>query len=110
MRKILLVLIPFILYSCTEGVSQKTSEEMKKEAEFQEVLRKAKEASEQNQAIIKKADSASQQVIQKTTEQIVSLKQEVKQLKQELNETDINPSDGTKFKLLPITDNTKDRQ
>jgi TolA-binding protein len=110
MKKLFTILLIVSVYSCTQGVSQKTSQEMKKEAEFEEVLRKSREASDQNQLVMKKADSASQQVIQKTTEQIVSLKQEVKQLKQELNETDIDPTDGTKFELLPITNNPKDRK
>jgi predicted transcriptional regulator len=96
--------------ACTQGVSQKTSEEMTKESEFQEIMRKAKETSEANKKMMDSADKQAKQIVQKTTQQIVSLKQEVKQLKQELNETSIKPSDGAKFKFLPITDGTEDRK
>jgi ribosomal protein L22 len=96
--------------ACTEGVSQKTSEEMIKEAEFQEIMRKAKEASEANKMVMDSADKKATQIVKKTTEQIVLLKQEVKQLKQELNETSIKPSDGAKFKFLPIANDPKDRE
>jgi predicted transcriptional regulator len=110
MRTIFAFIILIMFHSCTEGVSQKTSEEMRKEAEFQEIMRKAKETSEANKKMMDSADKQAKQIVQKTSEQIVSLKQEVKQLKQELNETTINPSDGTKFKFLPIANDSKNRE
>lgn len=109
MRLVIIILMIFIT-ACTQGISQKTSEEMKKEAEFQEVMRKANEQRAKNQATMKAADEKTKQTIQKTAEQIVTLKQEVKELKQEINETTVKPSNGTKFKLLPIANGADDKQ
>ena len=103
MRLITIILMLFIT-ACTEGVSQKTSEEMKKEAEFQEVMRKANEQRAKNHATIKAADEQTKQTIQKTAEKIVTLKQEVTELKQEINETNIKSGNAPKFKFLPISD------
>lgn len=108
--RLAIIIIMLSVTACTQGVSQKTSEEMKKEAEFQEVMRKANEQRAKNQATIKAADEKTKQTIQKTAEQIVTLKEEVKELKQEINETTVKPSNGAKFKLLPITNGTEDKQ
>ena len=105
MRLITIALMLFIT-ACTQGISQKTSEEMKKEAEFQEVLKKANEQRAKNKSTIKAADEKTKQTIQKTAEKIVTLKEEVKELKQEINETNIKSGNAPKFKFLPITDDT----
>jgi uncharacterized coiled-coil DUF342 family protein len=105
MRLINIILMLFIT-ACTEGVGQKTSEEMKKEAEFQEIMRKVNEQRNKNHATIKAADEKTSQTIQKTAEKIVTLKQEVNELKQEINETNIKSGNAPKFKFLPISDST----
>jgi len=105
MRLIIIILMLFIT-ACTEGVSQKTSEEMKREAEFQEVMRKANEQRAKNHATMKAADEQTKQTIQKTAEKIVTLKEEVTELKQEINEINIKSGNAPKFKLLPISDST----
>jgi PDZ domain-containing secreted protein len=105
------LIIPLmVLISACTAVSQQPSEEMKKEAEFQEILRKADSVRAANKAAIEAADKKTGEIITKTTEQIVTLKQEVKQLKQEINETSIKPNSGSKFKFLPITNDSKDKQ
>ncbi len=94
------------LYSCTQVVSQQVSEDAKKEAEFDELIRQAKQTREINKINLQKANEKTNQIIVKTTEKIVSLKQEVVELKEEINEI-INKSDtidlNVKFKLLPIS-------
>jgi TolA-binding protein len=99
-----------IFISACTAVSQQPSEEMKKEAEFQEILRKTDSVRAANKAAIEAADKKTGEIITKTAEQIVSLREEVKELKQELNETSIKPNSGSKFKFLPITDDSKDQQ
>lgn len=104
-----LILLVIFLASCN-AVSQQPSEEMKKDAEFQALLRKADSVRAENKAAIEAADKKTGEIITKTAKQITELKQEVKELKQELNENTIKPNTGSKFKLLPITDDSKDRQ
>jgi hypothetical protein len=104
--KLITIILMLFITACTEGISQKTSEEMKKEAEFQEVIRKANEQRAKNHATMKAADEQTKQTIQKTTEKIVTLKQEITELKQEINEVNIKYGVAPKFKLLPISDST----
>lgn len=101
-----LLLLLIFLASCN-AVSQQPSEEMKKEAEFESLLRKADSVRAENKAAIEAADKKTEQIITKTAQQIIELKQEVKQLKQELDENTIKPNTGSKFKFLPITDDSK---
>ncbi len=101
-----LLLLLVFLASCN-AVSQQPSEKMKKEDEFEALLRKADSVRAANKAAIEAADKKTEQIITKTAEQITELKQEVKELKQELNENTIKPNTGSKFKLLPIPDDSK---
>lgn len=107
MNRLVVIASIIFLNACTEGISQNPSEDMKKEAEFQEVMRKAKETRIKNQMIIKAADEKAGAIITNATKQIVTLKEEVKELKQEINETNIKRGAPPKFKLLPITDSTE---
>jgi septal ring factor EnvC (AmiA/AmiB activator) len=102
------VIFAFFLGGCTL-VGQQPSEEAKKEAEFAELMKKAKATQEVNVKAIQAADKKTSEKITKAANQIVSLKAEVKQLKTELNEankkldsTDHNSID-IKFNLLPIS-------
>jgi TolA-binding protein len=103
-----LILLLIFLASCN-AVSQQPSEEMKKEAEFEALLRKADSVRAANKVAIEAADKKTEQIITKTAEQITELKQEVNQLKQELNENTVKPNTGSKFKFLPITDNSENK-
>jgi predicted sulfurtransferase len=101
-----IIAISIFLHSCTQGISQQVSEDAKKEAEFDELIRQAKQTQQINKAALQKANEQTNEIIVKTTEKIVSLKQEVVELKEEINEI-INKSDtvdlNIKFKLLPIS-------
>lgn len=103
-----LILLLIFLVSCN-AVSQQPSEEMRKEVEFEALLRKADSVRAENKAAIEAADKKTDEIITKTAEQITELKREVKQLKQELNENTIKPNTGSKFKFLPIPDDSKDK-
>lgn len=110
MIRLLVAILFLFVVSCSDVASQQPSEEMKREAEFQEVLRKARETSAKNRSIIKAADSQSTQIITKTSEKITVLKEEVKELKQELNEIKPDPSvPPIKYKLLPLADSSENR-
>ena len=105
------IIILYILFStaCINATSQNNNEELSKDREYYEILKKAEEVRQRNKLVMDSIDKKTSEIVEKTTEQIVSLKQEVKQLKQELNETNIKPTTNTKFKLLPISDSTDNR-
>jgi predicted nucleic acid-binding Zn-ribbon protein len=77
--------------SCASGVGQPSSEEAKKEAEFNELLKRAKSAQEINNSAIESANQESGKLIISTTKNIVSLKSEIKELKNELYEVSKKP-------------------
>lgn len=104
----LIVIFGLFLTSCII-VGQQPSEEAKKDNEFVELLKKAKQTQEINKVAIQAADKKTSEIITKTANQIVSLKAEVKQLKSELNEANKKldsidaPLDNIKFELLPVS-------
>jgi glutamine synthetase type III len=111
MKKLLLVLsIVSLLYSCQTVESQSISEEQKKDQKFQDLLNKIQETKQQTIISQNKATEKETKIVNNTVDKIVSLKEEVKNLKSELNEKNeklngiINDT-GSKFKLLPISGN-----
>ena len=115
MRSLAIVLFSFILYGCTQAISQKPSEEAAKEAEFQKLLQEARKTKEINRLSLELADKRTVEVIKETKVKIVKLEEEVVELKDELHEA-LTKSDtidlDIKFKLLPIavSDSQKNRQ
>jgi len=103
----LIVIFGLFLASCII-VGQQPSEETKKDSEFIELMKKAKQTQEVNKIAIQTADQKTGEINTKTANQIVSLKAEVKQLKSELNEANKKldsidtPTNDIKFELLPI--------
>jgi predicted RNase H-like nuclease (RuvC/YqgF family) len=104
----LIVIFGLFLASCII-VGQQPSEETKKDSEFVELLKKAKQTQEINKVAIQEADKKTGEMITKAANQIVSLKAEVKQLKSELNEANKKldsidaPISNVKFDLLPVS-------
>jgi hypothetical protein len=111
MKKILSFLPIILLFnSCQVVESQTISEEQKKDQEFIELIKNI-EATKQ-QSIISQANATKQEtkIVDGAVKTIVSLKEEVKSLKSELNEKNeklngIISDTGSKFKLLPISNN-----
>jgi hypothetical protein len=111
MKKLLSFLpIILLLNACQVAGSQTISEEQKKDQEFIELIKKI-EATKQLSIISQ--DNATKQetkIVDGAVKTIVGLKEEVKSLKSELNEKNeklngIISDTGSKFKLLPISDN-----
>jgi septal ring factor EnvC (AmiA/AmiB activator) len=104
----LIVIFALFLGSCIL-LGQQPNEEAKKDNEFVELLKKAKQTQEINKVAIQAADKKTGEIITKTANQIVSLKAEVKQLKSELNEANKKldsidaPITDIKFELLPVS-------
>jgi hypothetical protein len=106
MRSLAIVLFSFILYGCTQAISQKPSEEAAKEAEFQKLLQEARKTKEINRLALELADKKTAKVIKEAKVKIVKLEEKVVELKDELHEA-LTKSDtidlDIKFKLLPIS-------
>lgn len=106
--RLVIVIFGLFLTGCTL-VGQQPSEEAKKEAEFRELLNKAKITQAENKVKIEAVDKKTSQKITKTAKQIVVFKTEVKQLKTELNEVNkkldsvTNDNLNIPFVLLPIS-------
>jgi len=110
--KKLLSFLPIILLfnSCQVVESQNISEEQKKDQEFIELIKKAEQTKQQS--IISQDNATKQEgkIVDGAVKTIVNLKEEVKTLKSELNEKNeklngIISDTGSKFKLLPISNN-----
>ncbi len=113
--RIVYIILLFFMYSCTLSIGQQQDEQAKKEMEYQELLKKAKESQAKSQLAIKAADQQTTKTIQKAASTITNLKEEVKELKQELNEKSEkldsvnNTNNGIKFELRPIPDSKENR-
>lgn len=110
MKKIIFLLGSlFFIYSCSDSIGQLPSEEMKKEQEFNELMKKVNETRAKNAQIISDVSEKTNQIVEKTSETISSLKEENKKLKKEINETGKKyyPIDDTisdiKFTLRPVS-------
>jgi uncharacterized protein YcfL len=111
MKKLLSFLpIMLLFYACQVADGQNVSDEQKKDQEFIELIKKI-EATKQ-QTIVSQDNATKQEakIVDKAVNTIVSLKEEVKNLKSELNEKNeklngIISDTGSKFKLLPISNN-----
>lgn len=107
--------LSLILNACSDSIGQHPSKELEKEQEFNNLMKKVNETRAKNQTIMSAADKKTAAVIEKTVENITTLKQENKQLKKEINET-INKSYPTndtvsnfKFTLRPVSDGKENR-
>jgi len=111
MKKLLSFLpIVLILNACQLAESQSISDEQRKEQSFQEMIKKIEETKRQSILYQDNATKQESKIVNGAVEKIVTLKEEVKNLKSELNEKNeklngIISDTGSKFKLLPISNN-----
>jgi dynactin complex subunit len=111
MKKILSFLpIIILLNSCQIAESQSISEEQREEQAFKQLIDKIEETKRETIISQDKATKQESKIVNGAVEKIVTLKEEVKTLKSELNEKNeklngIISDTGSKFKLLPISNN-----
>jgi peptidoglycan hydrolase CwlO-like protein len=114
-KSLIFISISFLIYSCSNTIGQQPSEEMKKDQEFENLMKKVKETRINNQKIIGDVDKKTTQVVEKTAQTITNLKEENKQLKKELNNTNekYNSIDDTisniNFTLRPVSGGKENR-
>jgi hypothetical protein len=111
MKKILYFISIFIIFNaCQLADGQNVSDEQKKDQEFIELIKKT-EATKQLSIISQdNATKNEAKIVNGAVNKIIGLQEEVKTLKSELNEKNerlngIISDTGSKFKLLPISDN-----
>lgn len=111
MKKILSFLpIILMLNACQVAESQTISDEQKKDQEFIELIKNIEVTKQQSIISQDNATKQENKIVNGAVEKIVTLKEEVKTLKSELNEKNqklngIISDTGSKFKLLPISNN-----
>lgn len=99
----------FILFLFGCNVSaQKTSDELIQEREFQDLMSKVTQTNNRSVLVQEAATKKEAELVTKAVATIVSMKEEIKDLKIELNEVkskldSVSIDTGGKFMLLPIS-------
>jgi hypothetical protein len=96
------------LFGCQSITAQKESDTAKKDREFQDLLLKVEENTKASAKVQEQASKKQTQIVTETVSKIVTLKEENKNLKVELNEVKIKLDSVSSdtfvpFKLLPIS-------
>lgn len=92
------------LAGCT-ATAQPNNEELKKDREFEELMKKSSATITQSAEIQENISKRETQIIVEAVSKIEALKGEVKSLKSELNEvkSKLDADTGVSFELLPIS-------
>ena len=101
MKYLTFIFIVF-LYACQGTTAQPPSKDMQDDRDFQDLLNKVSVTQQASAETQKSAEEKQAKIVDKTVTKIVDLKNEVNELKQELNS--ITSDTARKFKLLPISD------
>ena len=97
------------LFGCSVS-AQKTSEELIKEREFEQLMSKVAETNNKSVQVQKAATKKEAELVTKAVATIIAMKGEILDLKTELNEVknkldSVTIDTGSKFMLLPISNN-----
>jgi seryl-tRNA synthetase len=103
MRFILLI----FLFGC-QAIGQKENDNIKEDAEFKSLLNKVEANTQASNEVQKKASESQTKIVKETITKIVTLKEENKDLKIQLNEVkgkldSVSADMGIPIKLLPIS-------
>jgi hypothetical protein len=103
MRFILLI----FLFGC-QAIGQKENDNIKEDAEFKNLLNKVEANTQASGEVQKKASESQTKIVKETITKIVTLKEENKDLKKQLNEVkvrldSVSTDMGISIKLLPIS-------
>ena len=103
MRFILLI----FLFGC-QAIGQKENDNIKEDAEFKSLLNKVEANTQASGEVQKKASESQAKIVKETITKIVTLKEENKDLKIQLNEIkgkldSVSTDMGISIKLLPIS-------
>jgi seryl-tRNA synthetase len=95
------------LFGC-QAIGQKENVNIKEDAEFRDLLNKVEANTQASKDIQKKASESQTKIVKETITKIVTLKEENKDLKIQLNEVkgkldSVSTDMGISIKLLPIS-------
>ena len=93
------------LFGCSV-TAQEPSKELNKDAEFEQLLNKVKQTTIEGVKVQEEADMQQKTIINETVNKIVSLKNELNEVKNKLDSIDSDT--GSKYILLPISNSKKD--
>lgn len=101
-------LLLIFLFGCQSISGQKENENLKEDAQFKDLLKKVEANTQASAEVQKKASENQTKIVKQTITKIVSLKEENKDLKTELNEIKVKLDSvsndmGIPFMLLPIS-------
>ena len=96
------------LFGCQSISGQKENNNIKEDAEFMNLLNKVEANTQASSEVQKKASESQTKIVKETITKIVTLKEENKDLKTELNEVkvkldSVSTDMGIPFLLLPIS-------
>lgn len=111
MRLLFLAICLYLFYGCNRVESQEINEDAKRDREFRELMKRAKQAEHSNNLVLNQAEQQSIKLIEKTKSKIVTLEKEVTVLKETINEI-TNPDTvdlNIGFKLLAVSSDKENR-
>jgi esterase/lipase len=98
-------LIFIFLFGCTL-TAQEPNKDLTKDAEFEQLLKKVEQTTNEGVKVQEQADKQQKTIINETVNKIVGLKNELNEVKSKLDSIDSDT--GSKYILLPISNNKKD--
>ena len=101
--KYLFVILIVCMYGCQNITAQSKDKTLEKDADFENLMKQVKNNDELTFKISADATNEQNQIVQETVNKIVALKEENKDLKEQLNETKAKLDIASIDTLIPFT-------
>ena len=107
------LVITILFWGCVPAIANKDSENLQKEKKFEALMKKVSQTNELSIKVQEAASKKESELVTKAVQTIITLKQENKELKTEINEIkakldSIDNDTIMPFIILPIASNKKD--
>ena len=101
--KYLFVILIMVMYGCQNITAQSKDKALQKDADFENLMKQVKNNDELTFKISADATNEQKQIVEETVNKIVALKEENKDLKEQLNETKAKLDIASIDTLIPFT-------
>jgi len=101
--KYLFVILIVGMYGCQNITAQSKDKTLEKDADFEKLMKQVKENDQLTFKISADATDEQKQIVEETVNKIVALKEENKDLKEQLNETKAKLDNASIDTLIPFT-------
>ena len=101
--KYLFVILIMVMYGCQNITAQSKDKTLQKDADFENLMKQVKNNDELTFKISADATNEQKQIVEETVNKIVALKEENKDLKEQLNETKAKLDIASIDTLIPFT-------